>query len=166
MQAQPAEGVAALLDHLVAAALPDGPGLGAWRAFLQAHATLLRELEARLVAETGTGLGDFDVLAQLALAGGELRMTELAARAFVSRSAMTRRVDRLVGQGLVRRSATDGDARAVVVQLTDSGVARLQETVPAHLRSVAELFASPLDEEELMVLERALRKVTVDCTFG
>ena len=52
------------------------------------------------------------------------------------------------------------------MELTDAGVARLQETVPAHLRSVAELFVSPLDDGELTQLERTLRKVTVDCTFG
>jgi DNA-binding MarR family transcriptional regulator len=155
-----------LLDRLVADALPGGRGLGAWRALMQAHATLMRQLATELVQETGLTLGDFDVLAQLAAAGGELRMTELAARVFSSRAGLTRRIDRLVEEGLVCRARADADARGVVVALTDAGVDRLAETAPVHLRGVANLFVAPLDDEELAVLERALAKVTRDCTFG
>src|SRR6266851_1413136 len=95
--------VAVLLERLVSTDLPGRRGLDAWTALLQAHATLVRKLDRDLEAETGLSLADFDVLAQLARAGGQLRMTELAARALISRSGMTRRVARLVDQGLVRR---------------------------------------------------------------
>jgi DNA-binding MarR family transcriptional regulator len=166
MQIPSGPDVAELLDRLVADALPGRRGEGAWRALLRAHASLMRRLATDLVQETGLTLGDFDVLAQLAVAGGELRMTELAARAFSSRSNMTRRIDRLVDEGLVRRANADADARGVVVALTDAGVVRLTETAPVHLRGVANLFVTHLDDEELAVLERALTKVTLDCTFG
>jgi hypothetical protein len=53
-----------------------------------------------------------------------------------------------------------------VVALTDAGVARLAETMPAHARGIAEYFVSRLDAQELAVLESALDKVTVDCKFG
>jgi DNA-binding MarR family transcriptional regulator len=158
--------VADLLDRLVADQLPGLRGLEAWRALLQAYATLMRQLETDLQKETGLALADFDVLAQLAIAGGELRMTELAARALISRSGMTRRVARLVDEGLVRRANASADARGVVVALTDAGVARLTETAPVHARGISELFVSKLDDQELAVLESALDKVTVDCTFG
>jgi DNA-binding MarR family transcriptional regulator len=111
-------------------------------------------------------LNDFDVISQLAEAGGELRMTELAARAFSSRSGLTRRIDRLVEEGLVGRTTADGDARGVVVRLTDAGAARVSQTVSIHLRTVAELFMAKLDDQELAVLESALRKVILDRTFG
>jgi len=126
----------------------------------------MRRLEIDLAQTTGLALADFDVLAQLARAGGELRMTDLAARALVSRSGMTRRVARLVEEGLVRRANADTDGRGVVVALTDAGVARLTETAPVHLRGVSELFIAQLDEQELAVLKNALDKVAVDCTFG
>jgi DNA-binding MarR family transcriptional regulator len=158
--------LAALLNRVVATELPDRQGLAAWSALLRAHATLLRQLEVDLEAQTGLALADFDVLAQLASAGGELRMTELAARALISRSGMTRRVARLVDEGLVRRASAGADARGVVVSLTDAGVARLVETAPIHARGVQQLFVSRLDDQELAVLESALDKVTVDCTFG
>jgi DNA-binding MarR family transcriptional regulator len=144
----------------------EAPGLAAWDSFLRAHATLLRRLEVDLAAETGLALADFDVLAQLARAGGELRMTDLAGRALISRSGMTRRVARLVGEGLVRRAGANEDGRGVVVSLTGAGVERLGETAPVHLRAVSELFVSQLDGRDLTALKKALDKVSVDCTFG
>jgi DNA-binding MarR family transcriptional regulator len=158
--------VADLVDRLVKNELPGGRGLEAWTSLLRAHATLMRRLETDLERETGLALADFDVLAQLALAGGELRMAELANRALISRSGMTRRVARLVDEGLVRRANANSDARGVVVVLTDAGIGRLTETAPVHARGVAKLFVAQLDDEELAVLQSALDKVTVDCTFG
>ena len=164
--ADPATDPATLVEDLVRDALPGRRGLGAWRALLRAHASLMRELATDLVAKTGLSLGEFDVLAQLALAGGELRMSELAARAYSSRSGMTRRVDHLVDTGLVTRTNTDADARGVVVALTDAGLQRLAEIVPVHMRAVGKLFVEPLDDQELETLERAFEKVALDCSFG
>jgi len=158
--------VASLLDRLVADALPGRRGLDAWRSLLRAYASLMRRLGADLERETGLTLVDFDVLAQLAEAGGELGMTDLADRTLSSRSGMTRRVDRLVEEGLVRRAASDADGRAVVIVLTDAGVARVRETVPVHLRGVSELFMARLSDRELAALQGALKKVTPDCKFG
>jgi DNA-binding MarR family transcriptional regulator len=163
---RPETDVAGLLDRLVAAELPERRGLNAWVSLLQAHASLMRRLESDLERETGLALADFDVLAQLARAGGELRMTELAARALISRSGMTRRVTRLVEEGLVRRADSDADGRGVVVALTDAGLARLAETAPVHARGIAKLFVAQLDDQELAILERALGKVIIDCSFG
>ena len=162
----PETDVAGVLDRLVAAELPERRGLDAWASLLQAHASLMRRLESDLERETGLALADFDVLAQLARAGGELRMTDLAARALISRSGMTRRVARLVDEGLVRRADADADGRGVVVALTDAGVARLAETAPVHARGISKLFVEQLDDQELAILERALGKVIVDCSFG
>ena len=166
MQVPSGPEVAALLDRIVTETLPDRRGLAAWNALLRAHATLMRQLATDLVQTTGLTLGDFDVLVQLHLAGGELRMTELAARVFSSRSGLTRRIDRLFEEGLVQRSRIEADARGVLVALTDTGMARLADTAPVHLRGVVDLFVAPLDDEELVVLERALGKVTRECTFG
>jgi DNA-binding MarR family transcriptional regulator len=126
----------------------------------------MRELETQLEQETALALADYDVLAQLAIADGELRMTELANRALISRSGMTRRVGRLVEEGLVRRAAAGADGRGVVVALTDAGIARLTETAPIHARGIAAYFVSRLDDGELAALEVALDKVTLDRTFG
>jgi DNA-binding MarR family transcriptional regulator len=157
---------AALFGRLVEESLPGQRGEEAWRALLQAHATLMRQLDTDLTQGTGLRLADFDVLAQLAEAGGEARMTQLATRTLISRSGLTRRVARLVDEGLVIRANATEDGRGVVVALTDAGIARLRATVPVHLRGVSRLFVERLDDQELAVLETALRKVEVDCTFG
>src|SRR2546430_15096343 len=154
----PSADVVRLLDRLVAEELPSGSGLEAWDSFLRAHATLMRRLEVDLVQATGLALADFDVLAQLARAGGELRMTDLAARALISRSGMTRRVARLVEEGLVQRANAEADARGVVVALTDAGIARLTEAAPVHARGIFDLFVARLDDHELAGLESALEK--------
>ncbi len=67
---------------------------------------------------------------------------------------------------LLRQLAADGDARGVLVALTDAGLSRLTETAPVHLRGVSELFVERLDDQELAALETALDKVTLDCNFG
>jgi DNA-binding MarR family transcriptional regulator len=157
---------AAHFDRIVAKEVPGRRGLQAWSALLRAHATLLRQLETDLESKAGLALADYDVLAQLAGAGGSLRMTELADRALISRSGMTRRVARLVREGLVRRAHADADARGVVVLLTDSGLDRLTVAAPVHLRGVSDLFVANLDGQALAVLGSALAKVTIDCTFG
>src|SRR6266568_507952 len=105
MQIVPGTDVAELFDRLVEDQVPGRRGLEAWRSMLRAHATLMRRLDTDLERETGLALADFDVLAQLAAAHGELRMTDLADRALISRSGMTRRVARLVDEGLVHRAS-------------------------------------------------------------
>src|SRR5438270_3724694 len=145
MQVDPQLDASDLSDLPMASKPPEGRGLEAWHSMLQAHATLMRQLAMDLERETGLALADFDVLAQLSVGGGELRMTELAARALISRSGMTRRVARLVDEGLVRRRTADADGRGVVVALTDVGMARLTETAPVHVRGVSERFVGKLD---------------------
>ena len=166
MQILPHTEAAELFERLLEGEVPGRRGFEAWRSLLRAHATLMRRLDTDLVRETGLALADFDVLAQLAEANGELRMTELADRALISRSGMSRRVARLVDEGLLRRERAGTDARGVVVTLTDAGIARLRETAPVHARGISELFVAQLDDQELAVLERALNKVIVDCSFG
>jgi len=166
VQILPHTEAAELFERLLEGEVPGRRGFEAWRSLLRAHATLMRRLDTDLERETGLALADFDVLAQLAEANGELRMTELADRALISRSGMTRRVARLVDEGLLRRERAGTDARGVVVTLTDAGIARLRETAPVHARGISELFVAQLDDQELAVLERALNKVIVDCSFG
>src|SRR6266480_4550490 len=166
MQIVPGTDTAKVFARLVEDQVPGRRGLEAWRSLLEAHATLMRRLDTDLVRETGLALADFDVLAQLAEAHGELRMTELADRALISRSGMSRRVARLADEGLVRRDKAGSDGRGVVVALTEAGIARLAEAAPVHVRGISKLFVGQLDDQELALLERALNKVIVDCSLG
>ena len=157
---------AAELNGLIDEELPGRRGVEAWFAFLRAHASLMRELSTGLAMKTRLPLGDFDALFQLGLAGGDLRMTDLAARTFSSRSAMTRRVDRMVEEGLVERTTSAADGRGVVIALSEAGLGRLIEAVPVHVKGVSRLFIEKFDDQELAALERALEKVTLSRSFG
>jgi DNA-binding MarR family transcriptional regulator len=133
------------------------PRLSAWRAFLRAHARIVRDLERELHDEQGMALTDYDVLVQLsAVEPHRLRMSELADRLLLSRSGVTRLVDRLTAVGWVERVTCDDDRRGQWASLTDAGYARLREASPIHLRGVAEHFLDRLPDEDLTVLERAL----------
>ena len=132
--------------------LTDGQ-LTAWRNFLQAHAVLVRRLEADLLAEHQLPLASYDVLVQLVEAPDRrLRMTELAQRVLISRSGLTRLVDRLEREGLVRREACDDDARGLFAVLTEAGYQRLRRAAPTHLRGVASYAIGRLDDDQVVAL--------------
>ena len=125
----------------------------AWRGFLQAHAVLTRKLEADLLAEHQLPLASYDVLVQLVEAPDRrLRMTELAQRVLISRSGLTRLVDRLEREGLVRREACDDDARGLFAVLTEAGFQRLRRASPTHLRGVATYAINRLDDAQVAAL--------------
>jgi DNA-binding MarR family transcriptional regulator len=140
----------------------DDPGILAWRAFLTAHATIIRRLEAELEAQESLALSDLDVLIQLHRAGGTLRMRDLAERALLSRSGMTRRVDRLEAAGYIVRTACATDRRGSFAQLTDAGRERLLAALPSHLRGIETHFVAKLDSGELEAVRATLSKVLTD----
>ncbi|MCW2666232.1 MAG: transcriptional regulator, MarR family [Frankiales bacterium] len=137
--------------------------LAAWRAFLRAHAVVTRRLEHELVAEHDLPLASYDVLVQLSESPDRrLRMTELAERVLLSRSGLTRLVDRLQREGLVERQACPEDARGTLAALTDSGLERLRAAWPTHLRGVSEHVTSKLSAEEVEQLRRLLSRLAGD----
>ena len=139
------------------------PRLSTWAAFLRAHARVVRELERELQAEQRLALTDYDVLVQLAGADERrLRMSELADRLLLSRSGITRLVDRLVAEGLVERATCDTDRRGQWAALTDAGLDRLRTASPTHLRGVAEHFLDRMSPEELASIEGILRRLDAE----
>ncbi|MQA10437.1 MAG: MarR family transcriptional regulator [Pseudonocardiaceae bacterium] len=129
---------------------PSTRDIEVWRSFLRAHATITRRLEAELLAEQQLSLASYDVLVQLAEAPGRrLRMTELADNVLLSRSGVTRLVDRLASAGLVARERFDADGRGVVAVLTTAGLDRLRVASRTHLAGVVRHFVERLDESAL-----------------
>jgi DNA-binding MarR family transcriptional regulator len=136
------------------------PQMLAWRRFLRAHALVTRALESDLLAEQRLPLASYDVLVQLVEAPQHrLRMSELAERVLLSRSGLTRLVDRLEREGLVRREACDSDARGLFTVLTDAGLERLRAASPVHLRGVAEHAVGRLDDAEARTLADLLARM-------
>src|ERR1700674_206169 len=115
--------------------------LRAWTAFLNAQASLLRQLEAELIEKEDMTLAEFDVLIQLGMAPDlRLRMTELSDRVRLSHSGVTRLVDRLAHAGLVKRTRCDSDRRGTFATLTAARRARLGRAPPGPPRGVPGAF--------------------------
>ena len=131
-----------------------------WRSFLRAHARIVRHLETELVAEQSLSLASYDVLVQLAEAPGRrMRMTELADAVLLSRSGVTRLVDRLERTGLVSRERADGDGRGVVAVLTQTGLDRLRSASGVHLAGVVRHFVEALDESAIATFGRTCEQL-------
>ena len=131
----------------------------AWQAFLRASIRLMERLDAEL-EEHRVSLADYEILVHLSgEPAGELRMTELASRTLVSRSGLTRRLDRLVDSGLVERRSCPTDRRGVFAVLTDAGRARLEAAAPTHVEGVRRHFISQLRGQDLHALAESLNAV-------
>jgi DNA-binding MarR family transcriptional regulator len=148
-----------LYDALVAASPLSDTELDAWRSLLRAHAGLLEVLERELEAEHGMSLGFYEVLVRLSDAGGRLRMSDLANGVFLSRSGLTRLIDRMVSAGLVDRETCPSDRRGAYAVLTQTGRKALNAAWHAHARGVAEHFAHHLAPGEAKLLADILGRV-------
>lgn len=134
--------------------------VAAWRALLRAHARLVDVLGHELEREKGITLAQYEVMTFLSDAPQRrMRMSELADAVLLSRSGLTRLIDRLTDSGLVCREDCPEDRRGSYAVLTDEGLERLRDAWTVHARGVAEHFAASLTESETRMLERALSKV-------
>jgi DNA-binding MarR family transcriptional regulator len=131
----------------------------AWSRFLRGHKALTRELSARLLADHGLTLNDFDVLAQLSRApDGRLRRVDLVDRLLLTPSGITRLLDGLERAGYVEKATCDTDARVTYAVLTDLGYETLREATRTHVADV-EAALAPLNEQELETLGALLGRL-------
>jgi DNA-binding MarR family transcriptional regulator len=140
--------------------------LRAWRGMLRVHAALTKALDAQLEAQHGLPLTSYEVLMYLADAPGrKMRMSELAETILLSRSGLTRLVDRLERDGLICRESCDHDARGAFAKLTDAGADKLRCARATHLAGIRALYLSHLSdgEQELFgeVWERMLPSLNI-----
>lgn len=134
--------------------------LAAWRGLLMAHSQIVATLDEELEREHGLSLGSYEVLLQLAEAPeGSLRMGDLAERLLLSRSGLTRLIDRLVARELVERRSCPSDRRGTYACLTPAGRELLDTARPTHLRGVRDHFLSRLSAADLERLGEIWRRV-------
>lgn len=139
---------------------PRDPRLAPWRAFLLAHTRVFRRLDDELRAEHDLTVGEYDALLTIAQAPERrIRMRQLADQVILSKSGVTRLIDRLVDDGLVERSACLADARGAEAVLTERGLTRLRAASTTHLRGIHEHFLAILDGDDLDTIERAMSSV-------
>lgn len=138
----------------------DARRLAVWREFLRMHAIVAATLSRELEDARGLPLAQYDVLVQLAEApDGRLRMQQLAARVLFSRSGLTRLVDRMADEGLVRRERCADDRRGTFAVLTPAGRRSVRDAAGVHLRGIHEHFARHLTDADVRALQTALGAV-------
>jgi DNA-binding MarR family transcriptional regulator len=136
------------------------PRIQPWRAFLEAHARITRRLDDELRAEHDLSLAEYEALLTIAEAPDRrVRMRQLADRVILSKSGVTRLIDRLVLDGLVERDTCLSDARGAEAVLTPAGLDRLRRASRTHLRGIEEHFLAGLDNEDLSAVQRTMRAV-------
>ena len=134
--------------------------LAPWRAFLVAHARVSRRLDDELRAEHDLSFAEYDALLTIATAPGRrIRMRRLADQVLLSKSGVTRLIDRLVADGLVERDTCMTDARGAEAVLTEAGLDRLRVASTTHLRGIADHFLDVLDADQLAEVGRAMQTV-------
>ena len=138
----------------------DSRELRAWRGLLRVHAALSKALDAQLEAEHGLPLTSYEVLMYLSDAeGGRMRMNDLASSVLLSRSGLTRLVDRLERDGYLERCSCAHDARGAFAVLTAAGREKLEAARETHLAGVRQLFLSRFSDDELDALGAAWERV-------
>lgn len=131
----------------------------AWRGFLRAHATVTGELDRRLRREHGLPLSDYGILITLVgVPGMRLRMGELGRRRLVSPSKISRAVDDLQREGLLKRSADPDDGRSQFAELTENGLKKLRAAQLTHHQVARELMLGGLSERQLQQIATLLEK--------
>ncbi|TDC34932.1 MarR family transcriptional regulator [Micromonospora sp. KC213] len=137
----------------------DDPRITAIGLLYETHAGLSARFAAQF-EEHGLSPVEFEVLMRLARSPGhQLRMTDLAAQTSLSTSGVTRVVDRMERDGLLCRRACPSDRRSSYAVVTASGLKRLHETLPGHLRIIEEWFIGQLEPEALAAMLDGLRRV-------
>lgn len=138
----------------------DDPRIEAYGMLIEAHNELHNALQRNLDAQVNVPIAWLSVLIRLARSpGGHLRMTVLAHDMTMSTSGLTRLVDRMEAEGLVRREACPEDRRGLLAVLTEQGRSLLASAAPCHVDDLEHLLGRALDPTELGQLTDLLRRV-------
>jgi DNA-binding MarR family transcriptional regulator len=136
---------------------------GAWRGLLRAHAGLVKALDGELERAHGLGLSSFEVLMRLdAAPERRMRMCDLAESVLLSRSGLTRLVDRLERDGYVGRHSCEADARGSFAVLSESGAEIVHAARTTHIEGVRRHFLGRFSAAELDSLRGFLARLAGD----
>ncbi|GAA2718729.1 MarR family transcriptional regulator [Actinocorallia aurantiaca] len=138
----------------------DAAEQGHWRAYLEGSSRLWERLDRDLKAAHGLTMPEYEILVRLSEAPGRrLRMAELAAMAYQSRSRLSHTCSRLENKGLVRREACPDDKRGINAVLTDEGFAVLEQAAKSHVQTVRAHLIDLVSPEELEVIGKAFTRI-------
>ncbi|WP_036094836.1 MarR family winged helix-turn-helix transcriptional regulator [Leptospira weilii] len=134
--------------------------IDAWAAGLKFYTGASSKIESDLTKMKTISLTWYDILYSVYTKPKKRsRMSDIAEEIILSKSALTRSVDKLVAEGFLKRERSEGDAREFIVEITSSGIQALRESWPIYEEGIRELFASKLNSKETNELLRIFRKL-------
>ncbi|MGH7722586.1 MAG: MarR family winged helix-turn-helix transcriptional regulator [Candidatus Dormibacteria bacterium] len=138
----------------------DASRIAAWVALLDAHSRLTGRLEADLERGCGLSLAEYEVLYRLnSSPGHRLRLNQLTSHARMTKSGVSRLVDRMERGGRLRTEQCPSDRRGAFAVLTADGRAEFRRAAALHLRGIQDHFGRHLDDAEAAALRVALERV-------
>jgi len=138
----------------------DSDDFEAWRALLLAQNAVLRAIDEDLAAAGAVPIHVYDVLLELnAVAGGRLRIKDLAARTVLTRSRISKLIDELAVEGFVERCADPDDGRGSIAAITRAGRHALKKGAPIYLDGIAHHFTAHVRSREAPAVLAALTRV-------
>lgn len=139
--------------------MPDPSIVDTWERLVRYHRTTMTAMDQHLQATFSHSLDDYDVLHQISIHDGPIRMGDLAENLLVANSSCTRIVGRLVDEGFVERSHGESDRRVVLVNLTRTGTTLRRRMAAVHVRDIEARFGAPLTAIQTARLDAILRRL-------
>jgi len=136
-----------------------GRWMPAWLALLRTYARLWDELEAQVRREHGLTIARYDVLAHVDMAGGQVRLSELASSIVLSPSGLSKLLDRMEASGLVRRDPDPHDARSTLATITPKGRSLVRKARQGHHELLQQTFGNALDDRDVADLTRIMGRI-------
>lgn len=134
--------------------------LSAWRLFIKTHARIIERIESDLADQKRVPLTTYDVLIELFEAPNrKLRLGDLTKKVILTKSGLTRLVDRMEREGLLRREKSEEDKRGAYAVLTEAGESELRKAWPVYAKGIKKYFAASLGESNLSALRKALSRI-------
>lgn len=128
--------------------------IDAWESLFRAQVTVMRQLTAEFPTDV-LSMNEYDVLFNLSRCPGRSqRIRDLNRHLLLTQPSVSRLIDRLAGRGLVTKHADPGDARGIVVDLTDDGFDLFRQVAVAHSASISRIMTNALPPEQLEQLQR------------
>jgi DNA-binding MarR family transcriptional regulator len=136
-------------------------GLEAWKGLLFGHATLVEVIDKEMARADLLPLDWYDALLALELSPDhKLKMSDLAEKVLLSKSGLTRLVDRLEAKGYIRREGCRADRRVAYAVITPEGLKAREESWPTYRAAIQQHFASQLTDHEAEVIGAALMRLS------
>jgi DNA-binding MarR family transcriptional regulator len=134
--------------------------VSSWASFLKVHARIINEIEKELARAKVIPLTWYDVLLSVnGSPGNRKRMIEIAEEVVLTKSGLSRSVDKLIEAGLIQKEACPEDKRGSYAVITEKGIKALKDAWPVYRKCINQYFGGNLDQHEIIIIHNSMNKI-------